>query len=489
VIAAVVVCTACSGGGSSSDGKAKTAGAGTTTTSSAGSGSDTTTTTGASTGGGTTADGVDLTATPAMFSVNSVGNAYALYLYGNLSQKAVITPLEATVPTNSSIPVPYRLSPDQRFIAVALDGDAVRKPRLQILATDTGKAVLTSEVDVDKLYVDSWSPDSTAVMARSTSQAAVYHLDGRIEQLGYKYVGWWATGTKGVVFVPSQQLSITSQLVDSKHATVLLRDVRAANPTSDVPTVATRLDFATGKQTLLGGNYSLGGHLWDPGKCGRFALLGRWTPGRPPGSSSVDRAIYDADSGKLVPVHMPTTDEGCPLASNGGGKAAFVSNTGVGVVDLTSGKEATIARTGRPLAWSKDDTHVLVVGDDGTFLVAADGSGGKKASTQLGRYCPLDHTGKVLYATGANQGLEKEKIFLYDLATDSATQIGTGRFSSIESCEVSADEKWAVTGSLVVDIANGHATTWAPLDANGRSFPLTVHLRDVPFSVRQDGVS
>ena len=178
--------TACSTG-SNTSGVTATSSTGGTTTST----SDETTTTTSTPDETTTSTSVETTTSASETTLPGelsaippivAGDGTTLYYYDHLSNSPPVTIGPLTEPDH------YLLSPDGRYAAVEHSGDAIRKARLEIVATDTGTPVLSIDFDADGVTASAWSPDSTAVLAapRSTtnvSSAAVYRIDGTSQPL------------------------------------------------------------------------------------------------------------------------------------------------------------------------------------------------------------------------------------------------------------------------------------------------------------------
>jgi hypothetical protein len=192
--------------------------------------------------------------------------------------------------------------------------------------------------------------------------------------------------------------------------------------------------------------------------CGRFATITATTVDDRGYATKVDYGLYDSDSDKVTPISLKAEGARCPLASNGGTLVAFESTDGVGVVDLATGTQTPVARQGYPIGWSKDDSKVLVQGN-GTFVVAADGSGGKQASIAIQDYCTVGKTGAVITSAADPRPDGLLDLLYYDIASDVAKPIGNGRLDSWESCDVSANGKWVVSDHTVIDLGRGRAAT------------------------------
>ncbi|MEZ5240038.1 MAG: hypothetical protein R2716_14160 [Microthrixaceae bacterium] len=205
--------------------------------------------------------------------------------------------------------------------------------------------------------------------------------------------------------------------------------------------------------------------------------------GRPP-------AIYDPRTGSLT--ETPTIaaegdvilDEGnarlCPVMSPERDKMAIVAkDSTIQVVDVESGEAVKVAESGDPVAFGSDAETLLVYGN-GTFLVAADGSGGEEASAQVSpggaavrEMCAVGSTGKALLLTESG-------VVLFDIDADEATEtpgteIGPG-------CSTTPDGEYVVTNSLLVRTSDGEAAALPGIDVDTGE-------RDTPDSIAPGRVS
>jgi hypothetical protein len=489
--------TACSTG-SNTSGVTATSSTGGTTTST----SDETTTTTSTPDETTTSTSVETTTSASETTLPGelsgitpivAGDGSTLYYYDHLSNSPPVTIGPLTEPDH------YLLSPDGRYAAVEHSGDAIRKARLEIVATDTGTPVLSIDFDADGVTASAWSPDSTAVLAapRSTtnpSSAAVYRIDGTSQPLAGDAVCadsrqelLWVQGGSGVTVLQNEECGITGpaktdavQLMTSKGEPVAVYsylDLSAVHldPQGQLQYAGStgRFDVASGGKLipfegLFGNNFDrLVG-------CGRFAIL---ATSESTSGGQVTYGLYDSDSGTITPIDLKPETRYCPIASNQGTLVAYEATDGVRVLDLATGNQTQIAREGYPVAWSKDNSKVLVQGN-GTFVVAADGSGGKPASIALQEFCVAGNTGTVITVVGELSSFSPVDLLEYDIATDIAKPIGKGQLDS-DVCEASSDGNWVVAGHTVIDLAEGHsaivtAPLMSPLDAH-------LHLRGAAF--------
>jgi hypothetical protein len=441
----------------------------------------------------TTAAGLDLGKAPPVIGASSA----SVYYFGHLSDSPAVTvgPL-ATADR-------YALSPDSRYAAVARAGDAVRKARLEIVATATGKVAHSFELDADGVVVASWSPDSTAVLAGAKSSTdsytwAVYQVDGTSQALTKDWrwvapsitedagVPPWVRGKSGTTVVECDRCGNrpdSFQLITSKGVPVFLTDglvLSSADPPR-VTSHAGRYDADTGQIVPYSGAYgtpsadSSSGGLGGGMACGRFATLTALTLDDRGFTTQVAYGLYDSDSDKITPVSLKDAPTHCPIASNGGNVVAFESTDGVRVVNLVTGTQTPVAREGYPIGWSKDDSKVLVQGN-GTFIVAADGSGGKQASIVVQGFCTVAKTGALITSVAGQNPDGPVDLLYYDIASDSAKPIGNGQFNYSKLCEVSTNSKWVVSDRTVIDLARGHTAIVGFSDRNKASLNVAVHL-------------
>ncbi len=341
------------------------------------------------------------------------------------------------------------LSPDRQKAVISRPGDAVRKARLEIITSATGKPVASFDLPVDSISVQTWSPDSTAFSAitrrGNVSTGMVFRVDGSSDAVDTKFSvsvnrGLWARGSTGTVLTFSSSTAPVSQLVNSKGDPVAL---------------LYQGDGATGRY----GRYDDGAGTvvafaddWQPSEaCGRFGLLRKYltTAGAP---SRWAYAVYAADDDTITPLDGVNGNPVCPLSSHDGTRVAYQSELGgVTVLDRRSGTTVESARQGTPLAWSSDDKKLLVNGN-GTFVVAADGSGGRQASVAIFQFCEIGTTGAVLARMSDGSAVR------YDIGEDTAETLGAVEFRTDSPCETSADGRWVVAGRTVVDISNGHSS-------------------------------
>lgn len=403
-----------------------------------------------------------------MVAASYAASGYSLYYYPHLSNapKLVVGPLP---PADH-----FLLSPDNRLVAVEHSGDAVHKARLEIVSTDTGKVKHAFELDADGVSAAMWAPDSTSVLAGARSAAgaytwAMYEADGTSHALnGFSQAQsvktvLWIQGAGGITawdhLCPNcgdgaQQLMKSSGspvVVDwffgPNPGTNRFFDIRwgVYDPTTDA---IAPFDGVYGSDVRIDREGALG--------CGRFAVISLSSATGPsPGG------IFDADSGKIIPLEFTTASAACPVASNNGRLVAIQSTDGVRVVDLATGVQTAVAREGHPIAWSKDDKKVVVEGN-GTFSVAADGSGGAPASATLQSHCTVGKTGTLITSAAATASggslLSTVDMVAYDPSADSASQLGKGQLVVGASCAVSSDGKWMLTNNTLVDLVGGHAS-------------------------------
>jgi hypothetical protein len=116
------------------------------------------------------------------------------------------------------------------------------------------------------------------------------------------------------------------------------------------------------------------------------------------------------------------------------------------VLDLETGTTATIAREGAPIAWSKDELSLLVRTTSGSFVVAADGSGGQETSVLLDEFCPGGAAGKVVAKS------RDQDVVVYDIAADSSIIVEEAEWDSNEECTTTIDGRWAYHRFQLFDI-------------------------------------
>lgn len=437
------------------------------------------------------AEGIDLAGTPpilaAYYSPSPSGNL--LNYFDHLSSNPAVTlgPLPATDH--------YVLSPDSRLAAVEHAGDAVNKARLEIVATDTGQSVATLDVDEDAVKVAAWAPDSTAILAstsssNSTHKMVVFRVDGTQQIvtadsiLGTAESLPWIKGPSGTTVVDGCKGcgDAPFQLVSSKGVLAVFDYLRIPGRELVDPHGVSwgQFDEAGGTIVPFAGEFGQATGLKDEGifACGRFAVAFKTTS-----STQSAYSLYDSDSGKFTPIGYKSVGNRCPVASKGGTQLAFESTDGVRVVDLATGKQTTVARQGHPIAWSSDGSKVVVMGN-GTFVVAADGSSGKAASTTIHDYCVVGNTGVVITTSvsrNPGEGTRPVDLLAYDPATDTATPLGQGQLVTDSACEVTADGKWVVTDETIIDVGAGHAAVVTMSSGKQNRLLPALHLQGPGF--------
>ncbi len=420
------------------------------------------------------------------------GDTTTLYYFDHVSNSplATIGPLPE--------PDHFLLSPDGRYAAVEHSGDALRKARLEIVATDTGTSVVSVDVDSDGVTAWAWSPDSTAVLAAprsgTTGSWVVYRIDGTSHSLAADAVctdprlaPLWVRGQSGDSVLQYRECGTGTpatvedavQLITSKGEPVSVLSYMDLGSIHLGPQGQAQYAGSTGRYDLASGQFipfdgPFGNNFDHLLPCGRLATL---KTSESTSGGQVTYGLYDSDSATITPVDVKVDSQHCPIASNKGTLVAFESTDGVRVVDLATGNQTPIAREGYPIAWSKDDSKVLVQGN-GTFVIAADGSGGEAASIALQEFCRAGNTGTVITVAGEQSSFLPVDLLAYDIATDSAKSIGKGLLDS-DVCEASSDGNLLVMGHTVIDLAGGRsaivtAPLIAPLDAH-------LHLRGAAF--------
>jgi hypothetical protein len=392
-----------------------------------------------------TPEGLDLARTPPLVSLTGLLSTgeNRIVRFGHASSDPEIL-LESTPGSELT------LSPDTRHAALTTPGDAVRGARLEIVEAASGDVEASFVVDADEIRVYQWAPDNSALLLwqRKSNGSATF----------------------GAYRVDDTEVEIESESAVVSVSRVVWDDVDGAiqplswTTSSSVPFTLTTTD---GELVLVTTGYNIehGTYDMDTGRiapfddeyaseraCGRFALLARST------TSGRDVALFDADTGDIVPVGRGEFGRGCPIESNDGSLAAVEFDGGVSVVDLASGTVTQIARQGSPLAWGAGDSKVLVTGN-GVFVVDSDGSGGNEASVEFGIHaCVVGTTGTLV--TVAPNG---DDLVRYDIATDSAEVLGIGTtISRDDICEVSDDGDWLLVNNTLVDLVGGTASIWSP---------------------------
>lgn len=390
----------------------------------------------------TTAGDVDLSRSPALVE----GDQATAHFFEHAADPPTVTVGPLTRPDL------FVFSPDSRYAAVTHAGDAVRKARVELVETDTGRAVETVEVDADQSEVRYWSPDSAAVLVGGRSGTGTYTwgsygVDGSTQTLTSNFVStmpYWGRGASQTKVVDCSTCSRVLQLMTSKGVPVSVAGTRQP---SDGGIQAGRYDVDTGAIIRFDGELGSQGLYGEA--CGRFATINGRSAS--PGGAPI-YALYDSDSGRVIPSVAP---KGCPVVSNDGTRAALgLADGSTSVYDLATGTPVQVARQGVPVAWSKDDSK-LVVNGNGTFVVASDGSGGKAASITITTFCSIGATGTLLAVDSTSPG--GAALVHYDIATDSAKSLGKGQLNA--ACEVSRDGDWLVSDRTLVDLASGRSAT------------------------------
>ena len=273
---------------------------------------------------------------------------------------------------------------------------------------------MSVDLDADGVTAWAWSPDSTAVLAAPRSGTngswVVYRIDGTTQPLtgdalcpDQRQAFLWIRGGSGVTVLQNEvcgmTISDTVQVMTSKGEPVAVLSYLDGgslhlDPQGQAQYTGSsgRFDAASGQfipfEGWFGSNFD---HLVGGG---RFAIL---ATSESTSGGKVPYGLCDSDSGTITPIDLKPETRDCPIASNQETLVAYEATDGVRVVDLATGNQTPMEREGYPIAWSKNDGTVLVHGN-GTFVVAADGSGGKPASIALREYCPAGNTGKVITA-------------------------------------------------------------------------------------------
>lgn len=342
------------------------------------------------------------------------------------------------------------VSPDGRHVAAATMADAVRSARLEIIDVVTGRQEHAFDVDTKSVNLLDWSPDSSAVVASYQSGPTgsiktvltVFRRDGSQvdaapnEPNSSGAVGQnphWYIGKDGAAYGAECSLAgypngvcLQTQLVTSKHEPVLL--------VSD-GTQFGRWDPATKSITRLTDEKNT-----SVKPCGRYGVL----------SVRGELLAYDADTGRSAPAPRITSE--CPVQSPSGTRLAFSGTDGPVVVDLSSGTATNVAREGAPMAWSTDESSLLIASNAGSFVVAADGSGGKETSVRLSAMCVGGTAGKVVAQSQADR-----KTVIYDIGADSAEVLDGAALSQGTTCAVTTEGSWTQFNRSLFDVRSGTA--------------------------------
>lgn len=449
-VVAVLAASACSAGGGSDDSDAvdaerttttKVEGVATTPTDPEGTGS-TTTDPDAPPTTSVFGDTIDVAGAPPILFTNGT----AVYLFEDLAEdpEARVGPLES----NES----YLLSPDGTVAAVGRPGDAVRDARVELISMETGEALQTFEVDSDTLRVELWSPDSKAVTVSGEPGSVAYGVDGTTQELvqGEVVADVWTTGEAGTTVVECDGCR-AEQVLGPDDAPVAIAWTFGAERVAGIH------DADTGKIAAFEG-------IWSKAEAYNESCVG-FQPLFVSVDGEYQYGVYGLEGDQVVALDSKPM-RGCPISTADGSKAALAMEDGsVVVVDAATGASTQIARQGAPVGWSADGSTVVVIGN-GTFLVAADGSGGNEASIDIGVLCSLGDTGTALVAV-RNEQAGYTELAIYDVGQDSATSLG--RFDLGQGCELSEDGAWALTGETLVDLEGLGATRLRRLDADQRS--------------------
>jgi len=345
--------------------------------------------------------------------------------------------------------VRFLASPDGRHVAMATMADAVRQARLEIVDVVSGRQEHAWDVDTKSVNLLDWSPDSSAVIANYqtgqtgsiTTALTVFRRDGsRAEAAANEATSsgavtqnpHWYIGKDGAAYGAECSPAgyptgacLQTQLVTSKHEPVLLL--------SDY-TQFGRWDPSTNTITKLTDDKNT-----SVRPCGRYGLL------NVRGAATI---VYDADTGQSAPAPRITAE--CPVPSASGSQLAFSGTDGPVVVDLSAATSTNVAREGTPVAWSSDGKSLLVVSNGGSFVVAADGAGGKETSVKLSTVCVGGTAGKVV---AQSQGTQNAVI--YDIGADSAKEVVDGRVSRSVNCAVTTEGSWTSFRPYLFDVRTG----------------------------------
>lgn len=354
----------------------------------------------------------------------------------------------------------YEVSPDGTRVATITPGDAIRPTNVELLEVESGESLASFDIQADTAALYPWSPDSEAVMARATqsnSEIVVYRADGTSEVTPplVNRLPAWVRGTGPTSAVTCEDC-YGVQLTDSSLRPVALGLLPAGGGTG-------RYDPETDAFVPFPGQW--GTSELSAEACAEVTTMTGYV-----GSDAV-AALYSVDLDTVIQVEELNRNYPCPLPSPDGTLAAVVlASGGAAVVDLESGELVTVARQGVPVAWSADGEKVLVQGN-GTFTVAADGSGGKESSVQLGVMCAVGETGTVL-AQATNPTTRANELVLYDIGKDSSSVV-SDRLPLGDTCQLSGDGNWLLTDGVLVDLKSKAATTLRRSDDEGNGLSGT----------------
>jgi hypothetical protein len=350
------------------------------------------------------------------------------------------------------------VSPDGRHFALTTDADAISAPTLSISASDSGQVEQSWEIDVPRISITGWAPDSSGLLALAGSPAegtiGVYRVDGTVEEvdtaIGSGTEPLWYVGPSATTWVhcigpdPSDDTGVdchgATALVTSADAPMLLFTDLANED---------RVGRFAGPDQPLEPLEGVGASATYAEVCGgRFAML--WDS-----SSTGPVGVYDSDDGSVTPIPSDVTTQ-CPVVSPAGDSVAFGHPDGP-IVVAADGTVTKIAREGTPMAFSADGQFVLVndtmVGT--VYRVAADGSGGAAAAAvENGMVaCDLGNGSVVVQFT--------DETLIYDVGGDTATPVQYAieppqqgyRTALADTCAVSDDGRWLFTRESIIDLA------------------------------------
>ncbi len=390
------------------------------------------------------------------------------------------------------------VSPDVTMVAIPHAQTAVKAASIDIVDLKTASVRETVEAKAGDISGLDWSPDSTAIDFSAGGDIYLHRIGGATASLpsqsaysraaGSLASGFSSDGTNvalvvtergiitigagGATVLPNTALSgneAGAQLsnADGQPVTVGYVVTKKRNQyglivnASITPARFTPTGKAVAIKTPAGPSLS-----WTmlPGispSCGRLEYM------RVPNSSSTQAYLYDPETDAVVPLDPAelSGDLPCPLLSPDGKLAAARASDGVAVIDMSSGKSVNVAKIGAPVAWNADSTKVLVQGN-GTFIVAADGSGGGDAAVQASQaaypMCAVGDTGKVIVDSGSG-------VSLLDLATNKARRLGVGQLGA--SCSVQGSgNRWVISGGYVIDVRDAKVVQLIPPKVDSNDF-------------------
>lgn len=406
--------------------------------------------------------------------VGNVSNPLGVYgpdYFGLDLPAAYLADPGAPVVFNGTTEEDSRVSPDGSLIATFTPADALRADGFDFIATTTGEQVdrveYTKSDDRFGLQGVFWSPDSRALFFNGPTGTYFHRITGGSVTVDGNYLmsGFTSNadasdflacrGTKSIKVSISKDGLVTGpepldcdaavQTFDQDRNPVMLYEelgtIFRTVPGSDPIEI---LNLGDKEDTFNEVGFSY---------CGESVnITFSETVARP-------RSIYHTPSGRLTEApNLPKS--GCAVFAADAGKAAYRTDSGsVEVVDLETGEVVEVARDATPWAFNSEGDHLLVEGN-GTFLVSIDGSGGREAAAQAisggseASFCAAGSTGLGLMLTNTGIGL-------YDISEDEL--VLTDAPTLREGCRITPDQRWLLTGRLLVDLDGGNWTLLDPI--------------------------